>query len=376
MQIGYISFCDKTAFNIKTQSVKEQILKEIYNISEIKIIQKHFEILKEHHFKKLNDNPHLISLKSNGNPYLLYLTKYNFVNTCIFIDKKVQSGYFLPRMIVSRFNFPDELFDNTLLEGEMIKDISKKWIFLINDLYIYKNNSLQNKNILKRLELINKIFIDFKNDPDDVCLFQINKYFKYDDISYIINNYKESLKYTCRGIYFKPLFFKFKNILHNFDDTLICKVHKIKYQKNNEYISDNKFKKNNLDENNLDENNLDENNLDDNNLDDNNLNDNNLNENNLNENNLNENNLNENNLHKTNDKFQEYYIENTDLPDVYNLYNCNLHINFFDIAYIPNIKSSNFVRNIFINKPLNTKIKVKCKFIKNFNKWTPIKVIK
>ena len=102
----------------------------------------------------------------------------------------------------------------------------------------------------------------------------------------------------------------------------------------------------------------------------------NLKESNLDENNLDENNLNENNLHKTNDKFQEYYIENTDLPDVYNLYNCNLHINFFDIAYIPNIKSSNFVRNIFINKPLNTKIKVKCKFIKNFNKWTPIKVIK
>ena len=141
MQIGYISFCDKTAFNIKTQYVKEQILKDIYNISQIKIIQKHFEILKEHHFKKLNDNPHLISLKSNGNPYLLYLTKYNFVNTCIFIDKKVQAGYFLPRMIISRFNFPDELFDNTLLEGEMIKDNNKKWIFLINDLYIYTHNT-------------------------------------------------------------------------------------------------------------------------------------------------------------------------------------------------------------------------------------------
>ena len=74
MQIGYISFCDKTAFNIKTPNVKEQILKDIYDISQIKIIQKHFEILKEHHFKKLNDNPHLISLKSNGNPYLLNIT--------------------------------------------------------------------------------------------------------------------------------------------------------------------------------------------------------------------------------------------------------------------------------------------------------------
>ncbi len=31
MQIGYISFCDKTAFNIKTPNVKEQILKTAYS---------------------------------------------------------------------------------------------------------------------------------------------------------------------------------------------------------------------------------------------------------------------------------------------------------------------------------------------------------
>ena len=346
MQIGYISFCDKTAFNIKTPNVKEQILKDIYNISQIKIIQKHFEILKEHHFKKLNDNPHLISLKSNGNPYLLYLTKYNFVNTCIFIDKKVQSGYFLPRMIISRFNFPDELFDNTLLEGEMIKDNNKKWIFLINDIYIHKNYSLQNKNILKRLEIINNIFVDFKNDPDDVCLFQINKYFKYDKFNHLVNDYKNSLNYTCRGIYFKPLFYKFKNILYNFDDSLVCKVHKVKYQKGNEFISDNKFKRK-IDNKNENENE-----------------------------NENENNLIQISTNiKSNDKIKEYYIENTDLPDVYNLYDCNSFMTFFDIAYIPNIESSNFVRNLFINKPINTKIKVECKFIKDFNKWTPIKVL-
>tara|TARA_B100000029_G_scaffold509444_1_gene598637 strand:+ start:110 stop:1174 length:1065 start_codon:yes stop_codon:yes gene_type:complete len=350
MQIGYISFCDKTAFNIKTPNVKEQILKDIYNISQIKIIQKHFEILKEHHFKKLNDNPHLISLKSNGNPYLLYLTKYNFVNTCIFIDKKVQSGYFLPRMIISRFNFPDELFDNTLLEGEMIKDNNKKWIFLINDIYIHKNYSLQNKNILKRLEIINNIFVDFKNDPDDVCLFQINKYFKYDKFNHLVNDYKNSLNYTCRGIYFKPLFFKFKNILFNFDDSLICKVQKVKYQKGNEFISDNKFKR-----------------KIDNKTDT-------KRETRIETNNENYPTQISTNI-KSDDKVKQYYIENTDLPDVYNLYNCNSFISFFDIAYIPNIESSNFVRNLFINKPLNTKIKVECKFIKNFNKWSPIKVI-
>ena len=374
MQIGYISFCDKTAFNIKTQNVKEQILKDIYNISQIKIIQKHFEILKEHHFKKLNDNPHLISLKSNGNPYLLYLTKYNFVNTCIFIDKKVQAGYFLPRMIISRFNFPDELFDNTLLEGEMIKDNNKKWIFLINDLYIYKNQSLENKNILKRLEVINNIFIDFKNDPDDVCLFQINKYFKYDKFNYLVNDYKKSLNYTCRGIYFKPLFFKFKNILFNFDDSLICKVHKVKYQKGNEFITNkNKINQSHNNTNNSTNQNEIQSYNSSHNPSHNPLH-------NPSHNHTKYSYTNENGKvmsHSDDDKLKDFYIENTDLPDVYNLYKIdnNTFTDFFDIAYIPNIVSSNFVRDLFINKALNTKIKIECKYVSNFNKWTPIKVL-
>ena len=90
MQIGYISFCDSTAFNIKSNKVKQKILDNINNLSNIKIIQRHFETFNKNHFKKLNDIPHLVSLKSNGNPYLLFLTKYNFVNLSIFIDKKIQ----------------------------------------------------------------------------------------------------------------------------------------------------------------------------------------------------------------------------------------------------------------------------------------------
>ena len=173
MQTGYISFCDTTAFNIKTENTKKKILKDVYNISNIKIIQKHFDVLSSNHFNKLNDNPHLISLKSNGNPYLLFLTQYNFTNLSIFIDKKVQSGYFLPRMIISRFQFKDELYSNTLLEGEMVKDKDNKWIFIINDVYIYKNKSLSNVNISKRLLIINNF---------------VNYYFKKIYVSFAENN--------------------------------------------------------------------------------------------------------------------------------------------------------------------------------------------
>ena len=38
MQTGYISFCDSTAFNIKTENTKKKILKDVYNISNIKLL--------------------------------------------------------------------------------------------------------------------------------------------------------------------------------------------------------------------------------------------------------------------------------------------------------------------------------------------------
>ena len=69
MQTGYISFCDSIAFNIKSDKIKKKILDDINSISSIKIIQKHFDVLNKNHFKKLNDIPHLVSLKTNGNPY-------------------------------------------------------------------------------------------------------------------------------------------------------------------------------------------------------------------------------------------------------------------------------------------------------------------
>jgi len=360
MQTGYISFCGSIAFNIKTEQVKKNILQNIEQLSNIKIIQRHFDVLNKNHFKKLNDNPHLISLKTNGNPYLLFLTKYNFINQSIFIDKKIQSGYFLPRMIMSHFEFDDSLYENTLLDGEMVKDNDNKWIFMINDIYIYKNQSLQNINIFKRLNYINDIFSNFSNSFDSICNFQLKKYFKYTELKYMVEEYKKTLNYTCRGIYFKPLYFKFKNILYNFDDSLICQVNKVKYQNKNEFILNNNTI--NIDNTTIKTNNIKIN----------------INDNNKLENNKLENNKLENNKLENNKLENIYYIEMTDMSDIYNLYTMNQEqktYNLQNIACIPNIETSNFVRNIFKNKNFNIKLKVNCKYIKKFNKWKPIELI-
>ena len=89
MRLGEISFCGHIGFNIKSDELKKRILDEIDLNFKKKIIQKHHEPFNDSMINTLNSNPFLMALRSNGNPYFLYLTKYNNVNQCIFIDKKM-----------------------------------------------------------------------------------------------------------------------------------------------------------------------------------------------------------------------------------------------------------------------------------------------
>ena len=135
MMLGEISFAGKTGYNIKSDDVKQRLLDDLEGLTGFKVIQKHHERFHDNLIHKLSGNPHMVCLKSNGNPYLLYLTKINFVNQCVFIDKKIQQGYFYPRMIMSRFRFDDRLFEGgTLIDGEMVKANNGAWIFLVGDI--------------------------------------------------------------------------------------------------------------------------------------------------------------------------------------------------------------------------------------------------
>ena len=230
-QTGEISFAARIAYNIKGDEAKQRILEELESKFRFKVIQKHFEGYSDAALPKLQNNPHLVSLRTNGNPYLLYLTKMGFVNQCVFIDKKVQQGYFLPRIILTKFRFHNDLFEGTLFDGEMIKDANNEWIFMISDVIAHRGGYLDNVNLVKRLNMLYGIVKDqYIYDENDVCHFQVKRYFTYDQIDHLVSEFVPKLPYTCRGLYFKPLFLKFRDILFNFDDTLIQKVLRKKYK--------------------------------------------------------------------------------------------------------------------------------------------------
>ena len=332
MRLGEISFCNHSGFNIKSDELKKKILDEIDVNFKKKIIQKHHEKFNESFLKNMNVNPYLMTLRSNGNPYFLYLTRYNGVNQCIFIDKKIQQGYFYPRMVIVKLWFHDALFSNTLFDGEMVKDTSNNWIFLIRDILGDSGQDLSSANLIKRINRCYEIFENqYIHDVQNVCHFQVKKYFHYHEFNTMIKEFMPSLPYSCRGIYFTPLFLKFKEILFNFDDSLVKKVHKHK-DKTVTFRSDMMTSGS-------------------------------------------ESSLISSSSDSSDDSPSEQILslQKTNQPDIYDAFSsCGIHMG---IACVNNISTSKLLRTSFLNKTLVNKIKFKCIYNKKFGKWSPVEEI-
>ena len=340
MQTQNISFCDKTALNIKSNDVKRNILEDL---DDIRIIEKHHEIFDiERHDKRLRKVPHLLSIRSNGNPYYMFFTKINFTNTIVMIDKKIQMGYAYPRMIITRFMFHDNnLFENTLLEGEMIKDDDEEWLYLISDMFVHKGKSVKELDLFKRIALINQLLTDnFIPSCHDIFTIRIKKYVPLNKALSFHDEFVRSLNYTCRGLYFKPLYSKFKDILFNFDNNKIIRNNKkTKYKSKYHFVTNEVM----------------------------------------------------NNEHKTlvenkkiestpimtyiiHDEKQIFWVQKTETPDVYKLFDVNDNSRFMENACIDSLKTSKMLNNLFQNRSMLEKIKCECVLNKNkhlVTRWIP-----
>ena len=372
MQISEISFADKVAYNIKADDTKKYILDNLEKRYNLKIISKHHDRFEEKLMHSINNNPHLICAKSNGNPYFLHMLKYNFKNYCVFIDKKIQQGYYYPRMIICNFHFSDSLFDDTVIEGEMVKTSSGRWLFVMNDLLVVKGTYLNESNVIKRLNILYEVMEnDFTIDDMDICRFSVKKYFKYHEYDELINNHIPKLPYTCRGIYFKPLFLRFKDILVNFDDSVVKKVERKKYKNTSNFLLNDPQAEAQPDPP------------------------------------LHpqpepkpisarqqprEAPMREAQTHQQlreavpreappqpqtresfdlSQKIRPFNIRKTSNPDIYEIFEVNTNT-MAGVACIPTMKVSKYMRNIFENKNVVDKVEIRCEYSEKFKKWIPL----
>lgn len=347
--IGELSFCDQVGFNIKTDETKRFILDRLFQKYGLKIITKHFDRYEDKMLEGFKKRPHLLCMRSNGNPYYLFLTRLNFVNYCIFIDKKIQQGYSYPRMIITHFKFDDNLFNDTIFDGEMVKMNDGSWTFLLNDLVVLQGTHLTDHNLVKRINLLYDVLDKgFFPDFNDISRIGVKRFFKYDEAMDILDKHINEVQYSCRGIYFKPLFLKFRDTLLNFNDDLIKKVERTKYKHVKSFLMREDTGKlidcdvsTNVDTVSL-----------------------------TSSHSSSHSSTTLQNQVSTHETTRQYTTRKTNLPDVYELFDSNMRP--IGYAGVPTLKISKFLRETFANKNIVDTVVLSYVYSERHSKWTPV----
>ena len=348
--ISTISFCDKKCNNVNNNNFKEELIELIHSSYSINILSKFYTFLNAGILKNVSYNEHLLGTLGNGKPYLLFLTRIENTNCCFFIDTILKDGYSYPKIHLVKYNFHNELFEDTIFSGELIRDNKRKWFYLIDNILVYKKENLKQKNIIERYKIMNDIFNNFYTEDSSIehCSLQIKKLFNYKDIKILINQFMPSLSYRCRGLVFYSLNTKYSNYSLLLPRSFSMNYHLVTEEEIEGKIKTEKptlwNKKMNMcsETTGLQEEVVV---------------------------------INENKeIHQNNVIFK---LMTTNLPDIYNLYiyedKNNKKLVKYDYALIPNLKISKYLNNLFTNEIFEKNIE--CSFSNIFKKWIPVREV-
>lgn len=156
------NFCGNKIDNVTNNNTKIFILKDLSLKTGMNYNTNYAKVFNAKFSNNLN-NPHIICTKTHGNPYFLFCTQINGVNYTLLIDKKVKPGYEHPKMFVLHYKFNDDIYNGTLFETELVKDNHENWFLLLADLYAYKGTSMNSTIVYDRINIIYSIL---SNDYD------------------------------------------------------------------------------------------------------------------------------------------------------------------------------------------------------------------
>lgn len=207
MDLKRISFSNTYAYNICSNDYKKNIVEQIQRWVKAPFKRPLENYHPKKHFRHLVKSPQFVSTKSIGNSYFLFLTRHqdeSGKNVCFYIDRKIVKGYDYPRIIFVHYRFAEPLFENTLIDGDLIKT-GNGWKFLWNDIYCYKNQGVGHQPFLKRMAILKKILhTEYTCDPYwEPCPIKVKNYIAYGDRSKEdILSEIESKNYPVQGVVF------------------------------------------------------------------------------------------------------------------------------------------------------------------------------
>lgn len=191
-------FCGKPEIPITNPNIREAIKSKMLGIGVFSFTAKYYDFLNVKKINCIKEGDFKVALSTFGKKMILFLTRYNEKKYCIFINKKNES------MNIAQFCFSDELFDGTLIIGELNKTNSQNWVFNIFDLAFYKGTNLITKGFEDRQQLIDDMLkYEYSYTSSQPCYLSKKKYFPLNNIQDLVENMQHAYDYISAGLYFK-----------------------------------------------------------------------------------------------------------------------------------------------------------------------------
>jgi len=208
MKTSPVTFCHSSVEQIIDHHTKVAIIERIRQCTNINITERTNRLIRNAKDATYLQNPHIITLATYGQRWLMYLTQINHVNVCILIERSIKPGYPYPKMLIVNYTFNEVLYQNTLFDLE-IMDKAKGHdtpLILVNDIYMMKNRDVTHWETLKRINTLNIIFENQFNDnmicqPSAIQLKRIFCTTQIEDMKTFIRE----LPYNIKGLNFTPL---------------------------------------------------------------------------------------------------------------------------------------------------------------------------
>ena len=79
------------------------------------------------------------------------------------------------------YRFDEELYSNTLFDGELLRNNDGNWLFIINNLILYKGELMKNRNIIQKLNRVYSILTHnyTKDEHMELCPLYVKRLFAY-----------------------------------------------------------------------------------------------------------------------------------------------------------------------------------------------------
>ena len=203
-----IKFCNKKALELNGLK-KQEALNIIENTLSIDVEYRRYHFLEINRLNELVNWNTIFTYNTLGTRVLIFFTKINGKNTIYYIIRKTKT------VISVRGRFKDEMFNNTVIEGEMMK-VNNKWCIALSDILAYSNENIITEPFSFRLNLLKDVIENnyTRDDELEPAFLFIKDFFPTSQIKSFNETYEPTIPINISGLLFKSLDAKPYDILY------------------------------------------------------------------------------------------------------------------------------------------------------------------